>query len=235
MAAHSRKILGAGSKRTIYGMMCYNNGNEILYSYIRKCKICGRFRKLGKICIGAAGYYNLLFVSLKRKVYNRKGERNAMDAYETAIAVMKELFSRDYQFALATAKDHVPSLRFVDSYFDGSCFYIVTYGQSQKVKEIRENSSVALCGRKLHSFSGKAYDIGHPLKPENAEIREKLIEVFENWYFRHNNEADENMCYVRIEPGSGFFHKNGKGYKVDFVNRTAEEFPFDFDIALTEE
>lgn len=30
-----------------------------------------------------------------------------MDAYEKAIAVMKELFSGDYQFALAAAKDNV--------------------------------------------------------------------------------------------------------------------------------
>jgi hypothetical protein len=43
------------------------------------------------------------------------------------------------------------------------------------------------------------------------------------------------MCYVRIEPVSGFFHKDGRGFRVDFTNRTAEEFPFDFEIALTEE
>ena len=38
------------------------------------------------------------------------------------------------------------------------------------------------------------------------------------------------MCYVKIELDSGFFYKDGIGYKVDFQTKTAEEFPFDFDV-----
>ncbi len=72
--------------------------------------------------------------------------------------------------------------------------------------------------------------LGHPLKDENKIIRSKLIEVFSPWYFEHNDETDENMCYVKIEPDSGFFYKDGTGYKVDFNSKTAEEFPFEFDI-----
>lgn len=158
-----------------------------------------------------------------------------MNEFECAVKIMKDLFSRDYQFALATSSDNVPSLRFVDTYFDGESFYIVTYALSQKVKDISKNPNVSLCARKMHSFSGKAYNIGHPLDEKNSEIREKLIKVFEPWYFAHNNEQDENMCYVRIEPTSGFFHKDGKGYKVDFSKRSVESFPFKFDIVLTEE
>jgi hypothetical protein len=30
----------------------------------------------------------------------------------------------------------------------------------------------------------------------------------------------------------GFFFKDGKGYKVDFINKTAEEFPFAPDIVV---
>ena len=37
------------------------------------------------------------------------------------------------------------------------------------------------------------------------------------------------MCYVKIQLEHGFFYKDGKGYKVDFLSEEAEEFPFDFD------
>jgi uncharacterized pyridoxamine 5'-phosphate oxidase family protein len=146
---------------------------------------------------------------------------------------MEELFAKDYQFALATSKDNIPSLRFIDTFYDNENFYVVTYSKSQKVKEMEKNPSVSLCN-KLYRFSGIATNIGHPLKPENRELREKLIKVFEPWYFAHNNEKDENMCYVKIKPASGFFYKDGTGFKVDFLNQKAEEFPFIYDIGSVE-
>ncbi len=158
-----------------------------------------------------------------------------MTDYEKAIEKMIELFSKDYQFALATCYNNIPSVRFVDAYFDGEAFYIVTYGLSQKVRDVAGNSNVALCGRKAYNFSGIADNIGHPLLPQNAQIRETLIKVFEPWYFEANNEDDSNMCYVKIKPTSGFFHKDGAGYKVNFTEKTVESFPFSGDIGLVEE
>ncbi len=152
-----------------------------------------------------------------------------MENYEKAIQVMNELFAKDYQFALATVKDNIPSTRFVDTYFDNGSFYVVTYSKSQKVQELNSNSEVSMCN-KLYRFSGNAYNIGHPLLTENRAIREKLIKVFEPWYFAHNNENDENMCYVRIDLKEGFFYKDGTGYKVKFQQKDVEQFPFDFDI-----
>ena len=99
--------------------------------------------------------------------------------------------------------------------------------------------------RKLHKGAGlsrpyvsraaasiKLGRAGHPLQPENSEIRAKLIQVFAPWYFEHNNENDENMCYVKVEPDSGFFHKDGTGYKVDFAAKTAERAPFSPDVIM---
>jgi hypothetical protein len=157
-----------------------------------------------------------------------------MDAYENALRTMDALLAKDCQFALATAEDGVPSLRYVDTFFDGGCFYVVTYAKSRKVREIEKNPSVALCDRRLFSFSGKAYNIGHPLKPENLAVREKIAEAFKIWYFRHNDEADEAMCYLRIEPENGFFHADGTGYKMNFTGKTAETFPFTFNTTLTQ-
>ena len=140
-----------------------------------------------------------------------------MTDFENAVCVMKERFGRDYQFALSTCVDNIPSSRFVDTYFDGESFYI------------------SLCSRQMNAFSGKAHIIGHPLDPENAQIRSELIKVFEPWYFKHNNEADENMCYIRIDPTAGFFHQDGTGYQINFTEKTVRAFPFTFDTLLTEE
>lgn len=152
-----------------------------------------------------------------------------MELWEKAMQVMDELFARDYQFAMATASNNTPSVRFIDTYYENGSFFIVTYAKSQKVKDLEDNSEVALCNR-LYRFSGNGHNIGHPLLPENQAIRERLIEEFEPWYFAHNNENDPNMCYVKIELKEGFFYKDGTGYKVNFPQKTAEQIPFDSDI-----
>ena len=59
-----------------------------------------------------------------------------------------------------------------------------------------------------------------------ATAREALAGAFEPWHFACNDEGDSNLCYLRIVPESGFFHKDGTGYRVDFINGTAAEFPF---------
>lgn len=152
-----------------------------------------------------------------------------MSTYEKALQVMSELFAKDDQFAMATVKGDTPSVRLVDTFYDEGSFYVVTYSSSQKVQELNDNSQVALCNM-LYRFQGNAYNIGHPSLPENREIREKLIVVFEPWYFEHNNENDENMCYLKIELDEGFFYKDGVGYKLNFNSMKAEEFPFNSDV-----
>ena len=156
-----------------------------------------------------------------------------MTVYEKSLMVLAELFGKDCQFALATSKDNIPSVRFVDTFYESGSFYVVTYANSQKAVEICTNAKVALCN-KLYKFSGTAYSVGHPLNNENSQIRGKLVKVFEPWYFEHNNEDDANMCYIKIDLDYGFFYKDGIGYQANFNKKTAEEFPFEFDIMITE-
>lgn len=152
-----------------------------------------------------------------------------MSIFADSLKVLEDLFSRDFTFVLATAKDNIPSTRVVDTYYEDGVFWVVTYAKSRKVQEITENPHVALCND-FNCFQGKAENTGHPLNEANKQIRQKLIKVFEPWYFAHNNEDDAFMCYVKIVPESGFFHKDGKAYKVDFINKTAEKIPFAPDI-----
>lgn len=157
-----------------------------------------------------------------------------MDNYKVATDIVKELFSRDYQFAMATTANNIPSLRFIDTYFDNGAFYAITYANTKKVKEIADNPNVSLCCRKGYSFIGKAYNIGHPLMPENGEIRSKLLKAFEPWYFKHNNENDE-ICILKIVPEKGFVYEDGLGYDIDFINKAVDTKPFNFNTILTVE
>lgn len=156
-----------------------------------------------------------------------------MAAFQKSLEVLQQLFGRDYQFALATVSQNGPSIRMVDTYYEEGAFYIVTYGKSQKVREIEADKRVALC-KQCYRFDGEAYNMGHPLKAENKAIREKLIKAFEPWYFKHNNEADENMCYVKVILNHGFYYKDGIAYQVDFMNQKVESFPFEIDIVEVE-
>lgn len=154
-----------------------------------------------------------------------------MTIFKESLRVLADLFGKDCTFVLATVKDSIPSARVVDTYFDQGVFWIVTYAKSKKVIEIMDNPNVALCNQ-FHTFQGKATNMGHPLNEDNQEIREKLIQVFAPWYFAHNNENDEYMCYVKIKPETGFFHKDGTGYKVNFQQKNVESFPFTPEIIL---
>lgn len=156
-----------------------------------------------------------------------------MTAYEKSLSALNELFGRDYTFALATINGDYPSQRVVDTYYSDGVFWIVTYALSNKVRELKANPNVSLCNN-FHVFKGKAYYAGHPLEEKNKEIRKTLIREFEPWYFAHNNEDDENMCYVKVELEEGFFHKDGIGYKVSFVKKEAREIPFAPDIEMAE-
>lgn len=158
-----------------------------------------------------------------------------MDNYLKALNAMNEKFGCDYQFVLATVSDNRATQRFVDAYYDGERFYIVAYALSGKVRDITENPAVSLYGRNAHCFSGTAEVLGHPLKSENKPIRDKLIDVFSEWYFLHNNEFDENMCFIGITPEKGFFHKDGVGYCIDFNKKTADIAPFEFNFVMTED
>ena len=66
-----------------------------------------------------------------------------MTTYEKSLNVLEEIFAKDYQFALATSNDNIPSFRFVDTFYDNGAFYIVSYAKSQKVKDIEKNSEIS--------------------------------------------------------------------------------------------
>lgn len=149
-----------------------------------------------------------------------------MSDYTESLKLMTELFGKDCEMALATAKGNVPTVRYVDTYYQDSSFYIVTDENSQKAKDILTNPHVALAIRACR-FTGIAINIGHPLDASNQKIRETLIKAFEPWYSAHNDETNSQMCFIKIEVNNGIFGKEGSNnaYKVDFKNKIAEIVP----------
>ena len=60
--------------------------------------------------------------------------------------IMIERFGKDSIIALATTVDNKPYVRSVNSFYDKGSFYVLTYGLSNKMKQIQQNPLVAIAG-----------------------------------------------------------------------------------------
>ncbi|XMB86748.1 pyridoxamine 5'-phosphate oxidase family protein [Mycoplasmatota bacterium WC44] len=126
--------------------------------------------------------------------------------------ILKEKYSNDTILLIATAKDNVPTVRSVDSfYYDGS-FWIVTDLNCNYVKEIQSNQHVMISDGGHNRFWCNAKVTGHPLDESNKSIREVFIKVFHHWYKEVNNEELNSVCYVKATPYKGYIHKDKLGY-----------------------
>ncbi len=131
--------------------------------------------------------------------------------------IMTERFGKDNVIALATISDNKPYVRYVNAYYEDSAFYIITYGLSNKMKQIVQNPSVSIAGD-WFTAQGTGMNLGYFGKPENAEIAEKLRSVFAEWIDNgHNNFADENTCILKVELAEGVLFHHGKRYHIDFI------------------
>lgn len=156
-----------------------------------------------------------------------------MSRFEEGMEILKERFGngKDNVISLATiavttAEDGLPrpGLRDIDACYEDGVFYAVTYGLSNKMKEIALNPNVSVSVHFEDFFSsGVAENLGWVLDPKNALLREKLREVFKEWYDFANNEQDENCCFLAVRMTKGTLRINhGEAfYHFDFVEKTA--------------
>lgn len=152
-----------------------------------------------------------------------------MNYFDEAIAVMKQLYSKDIPMSLATVRNGRPNSRFVDLYFDGANSYLVTTRTSQKCYEIKENPMVAL-NYQLFVAHGVAYDIGGPL--QNPDIREILQREFAPWYEKHVDEQSPDTCIIKIALTDAIVFANDMKYQVDFSRQEATRESFAVDIVF---
>lgn len=131
--------------------------------------------------------------------------------------IMIERFGHDSLISLATIDGNRPAVRIVNSYYEYGAFYTVTYALSNKMKQIKDNPVVAICGEWFIAH-GTGENIGHPCDSKNTEIMTKLREVFAEWYYNgHTDESDPNTCILRIQLTEGVLFFHGARHDIDFT------------------
>lgn len=128
-----------------------------------------------------------------------------------------ERFGKDSLIALATVEDGIPNVRTVDSFYENGAFYILTYALSNKMKQIKNDSAVAISGE-WFTAHGIGRNLGWFCKKENEQIANKMKTLFSEWINNgHNNFQDENTCILRIELTYGVLFSEGNRYDIDFT------------------
>lgn len=155
-----------------------------------------------------------------------------MSMYEEGLQLIEEKFGngKDNNISLATIAlepsadgKPCPVVRVVDAYYENGTFYVVTYGKSNKMRQIAQNPevSIAACSE-MFTACGIGENLGWVLDPKNAEIRNKLRKAFSDWYDMANNEKDENCVFLAIHLTKGILNINHweKLYHMDFINKS---------------
>lgn len=135
---------------------------------------------------------------------------------QEAEKILEEHFGKDSIIALATAENGIPYVRNVDAFYENGSFYVLTYGLSEKMKQLRKNPVAAISGE-WFTAHGRAVDMGYFGKEENKAVAERMKKVFAAWIDNgHNNFEDENTCILRIVLTDGVLFSNGTRYDLDF-------------------
>ena len=130
--------------------------------------------------------------------------------------ILIERFGKDSIIALATTVDETPYVRNVNAFYVDGAFYVLTYGLSNKMKQIEVNPIVALAGD-WFTAHGKGVNLGYFGKEENKDIANKMREAFSEWIDNgHNNFDDVNTCILRIDLIDGLLLSHGTRYEIDF-------------------
>ena len=130
--------------------------------------------------------------------------------------IMVERFGKDNVIALATTENGIPYVRNVNAFYENKAFYVITYGLSNKMKQIEKNPVVAIAGD-WFTAHGKGVNLGYFGKSENTEIAEKLRAAFAEWIDNgHNDFSDENTCILCIKLTDGLLLSHGTRYDIDF-------------------
>jgi general stress protein 26 len=119
-----------------------------------------------------------------------------------------------------------PYVRDVDAYYEDGVFYVTTWAESTKMKQIAQNAELAFA---VHfegiSGNGTGENLGWVLDPKNAELRTKLRTAFADWYDQANKEDDTNCCIlaIRVTRAAIFRDHGALRYNMDLVKKVEIE------------
>lgn len=138
------------------------------------------------------------------------------------VEILNERYCNDTVLLIATAKDHIPNVRCVDTFYHEGSFWIVTDLRCNYVKEIQSNENVMISDGGHNRLWCKANVTGHPLDLNNQKIREVFLKVFRHWYQEVNNENLKTVCYIKVTPYKGYLHKDKLGYLFDMTQNSVK-------------
>ena len=131
--------------------------------------------------------------------------------------ILIERFGNDNIIALATTVDNKPYVRSVNSFYENGSFYVLTYGLSNKMKQIHQNPCVAIAGD-WFTANGQGINLGYFGDKENKKIADKMFVIFSEWINNgHNNFEDKNTCILQIKLKDGVLFSQGTRYDIDFT------------------
>lgn len=134
-----------------------------------------------------------------------------------AETILMERFGKDSIIALATAENGIPHVRNVNALYEDGAFYIITYATSNKMKQIENNSSVAIAAD-WFTAHGTGVSLGYFGDPANKEIAERLKKAFAEWIDNgHNDFSDKNTIILCIRLTDGILLSHGTRYEIDFT------------------
>ena len=130
--------------------------------------------------------------------------------------IMNERFGKDNVIALATCENNIPHVRGVNAYYENKAFYIITYGLSDKMKQLGKNPEAAVSGE-WFTAQGEGISLGYIGNPKNKAIAEKLKTVFSSWIDNgHVDFGDENTVILCVKLKTGVLFADGVRYDIDF-------------------
>lgn len=114
---------------------------------------------------------------------------------QEAKEIMQERFGHDTLLSVATVDGDMPYVRTVNAWYEDGAFYVITYGLSNKIAQLRKNPNVAVCGD-WFTAHGQGVNLGWFCKEENKSIAEKLKAAFASWIGNgHNDFEDETPVF----------------------------------------
>ena len=135
---------------------------------------------------------------------------------QEAETILQERFGKDSVIALATMEDGKPWVRNVNAFYEDGAFYVITYGLSNKMRQLAKNPEAAIAGD-WFTAQGRGVDMGYFGREENREMAQKLRQAFAAWIDNgHNDFTDENTCILCVRLSDGVLLSHGKRYEIDF-------------------
>ena len=141
--------------------------------------------------------------------------------YSRGLEVLEENFGHVVEMSLASAVGGEVAVRDVNAYYTNGKMYVLSKSTNTFMHHISKCPNVGLC-HGSHNMQGVAKSLGHPLAPENTELRKMLKKAFSLNYNDYVTESNPDMRIVEISITKAETYTRYHRYDIDLINKCAE-------------